>query len=115
MPPGYGGSELTRLQIPDIDSRRMVIHIRGGKGASGPRCHGSVPRLLKALRDYWRGLKRKTHGMVIPGRNPGTPPIVPSLLEPCVGMPANVLPSRAGLFRTGFIPTPCATVLQLTY
>ncbi len=29
---GVRRSELTRLQIPDIDSRRMVIHIRGGKG-----------------------------------------------------------------------------------
>jgi integrase len=29
---GVRRAELTRLQIPDIDSRRMVIHIRGGKG-----------------------------------------------------------------------------------
>jgi integrase len=28
----YGDAELTRLQIPDINRRRMVIHIRGGKG-----------------------------------------------------------------------------------
>jgi integrase len=27
-------AELARLQIPDIDSRRIVIHIRGGKGRS---------------------------------------------------------------------------------
>jgi integrase len=27
---GVRRSELSRLQIPDIDSRRMVIHIRGG-------------------------------------------------------------------------------------
>jgi integrase/recombinase XerD len=27
--------ELARLQLPDIDSRRMVIHIRGGKGCQG--------------------------------------------------------------------------------
>jgi site-specific recombinase XerD len=29
---GVRRAELSRLQIPDIDSRRMVIHIRGGKG-----------------------------------------------------------------------------------
>ena len=29
---GVRRAELTRLQIPDIDSRRMVVHIRGGKG-----------------------------------------------------------------------------------
>jgi integrase len=29
---GLRRAELAHLQIPDIDSRRMVIHIRGGKG-----------------------------------------------------------------------------------
>ncbi len=29
---GARRAELTRLQIPDVDSRRMVIHIRDGKG-----------------------------------------------------------------------------------
>jgi integrase/recombinase XerD len=36
---GARRAELARLQIPDIDSRRMVIHIRGGKRSSGPRYH----------------------------------------------------------------------------
>lgn len=29
---GVRRAELARLQIADIDSRRMIIHIRGGKG-----------------------------------------------------------------------------------
>ena len=51
---GVRRAELTRLQIPDIDSRRMVIHIRGGKGCQDRDIMLS-PILLEALRDYWRG------------------------------------------------------------
>ena len=43
---GVRRAELTRLQIPDIDSRRMVIHIRGGKGRQDRDVMLS-PRLLE--------------------------------------------------------------------
>jgi integrase len=65
------------------------------------------PTLLEALRDYWRGLKRKPTDWLFPG-GPGTPPIIPSLPGRC-GMRANVPPSGLA-FRTGFIRTRCATV-----
>jgi integrase/recombinase XerD len=29
---GARRTELTRLKVSDIDSRRMVVHIQGGKG-----------------------------------------------------------------------------------
>jgi integrase/recombinase XerD len=48
---GVRRAELTRLQIPDIDSRRMVIHIRGGKGRQDREVMLS-PTLLQALRNY---------------------------------------------------------------
>jgi integrase/recombinase XerD len=69
--------ELTRLQIPDIDSRRMVIHIRGGKGRQDRDVMLS-PTLLKALRD-WRGLKRKPTEWLFPGgsRHTANRPITP--------------------------------------
>jgi integrase/recombinase XerD len=63
---GVRRAELTRLQIPDINSRRMVIHIRGGKGRQDRDVMLS-PTLLEALREHWRGLKRKPR-LAIPRR-----------------------------------------------
>jgi integrase/recombinase XerD len=63
---GVRRAELARLQIPDIDSRRMVIHIRGGKGRQDRDVMLS-PTLLEALRDYWRGLKPKPTQWLFPG------------------------------------------------
>ncbi len=103
---GVRRAELARLQISDIDSRRMVIHIRSGKGRQDRDVMLS-PTLLEALRDYWRSLKRKPTEWLFPG-DLGTPPIVPSLPEPC-GTRVNVLPSARDC-RTGFIPTRSATV-----
>jgi len=55
---GVRRAELARLKISDIDSQRMVIHIQGGKGRQDRDVMLS-PKLLDALREYWRGLKRK--------------------------------------------------------
>ena len=41
------------MKVTDIDSRRMVIHIQGGKGRKDRDVMLS-PRLLDALREYWR-------------------------------------------------------------
>jgi site-specific recombinase XerD len=49
-------SELTRLQVSDIDSRRMVIHVRHGKGRI-PRDIALSPALLERLRIYCRRYK----------------------------------------------------------
>ena len=63
---GVRRAELTRLKVSDIDSRRMVIHIQGGKGRQDRDVMLS-PRLLHALRQYWRGLKRKPSEWLFPG------------------------------------------------
>jgi len=63
---GVRRAELARLKISDIDSRRMVIHIQGGKGRKDRDVMLS-PTLLEALREYWRGLRRKPTHWLFPG------------------------------------------------
>ena len=46
-------SELLHLRVTDIDSARMVIHVRLGKGAKDRLVPLSL-RLLQELRAYWR-------------------------------------------------------------
>jgi integrase/recombinase XerD len=59
-------AEVAHLSLNDIDSRRMVIHIRGGKGRKDRDVMLS-PALLEALRAYWRGLDRKPSHWLFPG------------------------------------------------
>jgi integrase/recombinase XerD len=75
---GVRRAELARLKITDIDSRRMIIHIQGGKGRKDRDVMLS-PRLLEALREYWRGLRPKpTHWLFPGGRShTGNHPISP--------------------------------------
>jgi integrase/recombinase XerD len=63
---GVRRAELTHLKISDIDSKRMVIHSQGGKGRKDRDVMLS-PKLLEALREHWRGLKRKPSAWLFPG------------------------------------------------
>ncbi len=63
---GARRAEVARLKITDIDSQRMVIHIQGGKGRKDRDVMLS-PKLLEALREYWRGLKHKPTNWLFPG------------------------------------------------
>jgi site-specific recombinase XerD len=49
-------SEATRLQVHDIDSRRMVLRIEQGKGLKD-RYVMLSPRLLEILRAYWKSVR----------------------------------------------------------
>lgn len=62
---GLRRAELTRLQVADIDSERMVIHVLGGKGRKDRDVMLS-PKLLDELRQYWRGLKHKPRTWLFP-------------------------------------------------
>src|SRR5262245_20640896 len=63
-------SELTHLRVSDIDSARMVIHVRHGKGGKD-RLVPLAPRLLEELRAYWRRERPPT--WLFPGDRPGQP------------------------------------------
>jgi site-specific recombinase XerD len=52
-------NELLHLRVTDIDSARMVIHVRQGKGAKDRLVPLSL-RLLEELRVYWRLCRPRT-------------------------------------------------------
>ena len=49
-------SEVARLRVEDIDSHRMVIRVRQGKGHKDRDVMLS-PRLLAVLREYWKAAR----------------------------------------------------------
>jgi site-specific recombinase XerD len=63
---GARNAELTHLKASDIDSKRMVIHIQGGKGRVDRDVMLS-PKLLEELREHWRRLPRKSSEWLFPG------------------------------------------------
>jgi integrase/recombinase XerD len=64
---GVRREELVQLQIGDIDSDRMLIRIRQGKGKKDRNVMLS-PRLLQELRDYWRSAKPKPTTYLFPSK-----------------------------------------------
>jgi integrase/recombinase XerD len=68
---GLRVSELVRLQPQDIDSSRMLIRIRLGKGQKD-RYAKLSPHLLQELRDYYR-ICRPAPPLLFPGHIPGQP------------------------------------------
>jgi integrase/recombinase XerD len=65
---GMRRTEAANLKVADIDSKRMVIHVRQGKG----RRDRDIPlssKLLEVLREYWRWMKPKTY--LFPGTRNG--------------------------------------------
>jgi len=63
---GVRRAELTHLKVSDIDSKRMVIHVQGGKGRKDRDVMLS-PKLLEVLREHWRGLQHKPSAWLFPG------------------------------------------------
>jgi site-specific recombinase XerD len=57
---GLRRAELCHLKVSDIDSERMVIHVRQGKGGRDRDVLLS-PKLLETLREYWRWMKPRTY------------------------------------------------------
>ena len=81
---GMRRAELCHLQVADIDSVRMLIHIRHGK-RNRDRDVPLSPKLLETLREYWRWMHPKIY--LFPGTRNGwraDKPITPKVLwEAC--------------------------------
>jgi site-specific recombinase XerD len=66
---GLRASEVVNLKVSDIDSERMQIRVREGKGKND-RYVMLSPTLLTVLREYY-AKKRPGHDWLFPGVNPG--------------------------------------------
>jgi site-specific recombinase XerD len=77
---GLRVSEVVALRLDDIDSRRMVIRVRHGKGRKDRYVMLST-RLLEILRDYWR--QARPFPYLFPGRTPGRPIAIRTVQEAC--------------------------------
>ena len=67
---GLRVSEVRRLRVEDIDSSRMVIRIRQGKGKKDRYACLSAG-LLELLREYWRA--ERPEGLLFPGARRNEP------------------------------------------
>ena len=77
---GLRASEAVSLKVADIDSDRMLIQVRHGKGAKD-RTVMLSPQLLKILRTYWRLARPRE--WLFPGRDETKPLDVQVLHAAC--------------------------------
>jgi site-specific recombinase XerD len=64
---GLRASEVLGLRVPDVDSGRMLLWVRHGKGQKD-RAVPLSPALLEALRAHWR--RRRPTTWLFPGQTP---------------------------------------------
>ena len=88
---GLRVSEVVALKVTDIDSQRMVIRVRQGKGAKD-RYVVLSPRLLPLLRTYWTTCHPTE--WLFPGRVPGHPLTTRQVTRIC-----HEVRQRAGLTK----------------
>ena len=67
---GLRVSEVVRLKVGDIDSARLVVHVRCAKGRKD-RLVPLSPLLLERLREHWR--RHRPADWLFPGQRPGAP------------------------------------------
>jgi integrase/recombinase XerD len=79
---GLRVSEVVALHVADIDSRRMVIRVRQGKGRKDRDVMLS-PRLLAVLREYWKATRPAEN--LFPGNVPGKPISAAAVERACRG------------------------------
>jgi integrase/recombinase XerD len=77
---GLRVAEVAGLRVEDIDSRRMTIRVRQGKGRKD-RYVMLSPRLLELLRQYWKAARPRT--WLFPGRDPERPISTYAVMKAC--------------------------------
>ncbi|SAL07024.1 phage integrase family protein [Caballeronia calidae] len=86
---GLRVSEVVHLKVTDIDSKRMVIRVRQGKGRKD-RYVMLSPRLLEVLRTYWQDAHPRE--WLFPGNIPGQP-----ISRDAVGLACQLARKRSGI------------------
>jgi integrase/recombinase XerD len=79
---GIRRAELVHLKVTDVDSQRMVIHIRQGKGRKD-RDVPLSPKLPETLREYWRCVKPRNY--LFPGQSAEAPLTTKAVWFACHG------------------------------
>jgi integrase/recombinase XerD len=77
---GLRVSEVAALRVEDIDSQRMVLRVRQGKGRKD-RYVMLSPKLLEILRAYWKAARPKT--WLFPGLDPDRPISAAAVMKAC--------------------------------
>lgn len=93
---GLRVSEATHLRIPDIDGQRQQIRVTSGKGRKERRVPVS-PRLLSALREYWR--IHHPGNYLFPGKTPHVPLSSATVQKAC-----KLAAATAGIRKVGVSP-----------
>src|SRR5438128_11206985 len=105
---GARRAEVAHLKISDIDSQRMVIHIRGGRDArTAMSCSARSYSMRCASIGAGSGTSQRT------GCFPVTDGIPPVILSPprSFGLPVRTPPNAPVWSTSTSIPIPCATAL----
>jgi integrase/recombinase XerD len=87
---GLRVSEVLALRVGDIDSQRMVVHVRNTKNRHD-RIVPLSPRMLHTLRDYWKA-RRPQGTLLFPGQCGSKP-----LSRDAVGLAIRKTARRAGI------------------
>ena len=97
---GLRNSDVRKLRIQDIDSKRMVITIRNGKGNKDRQALLSE-LALKALRTYWRLFRvhcgYKSDMVFIPTKNPKDNSLDRGMSHTAVGYVIKVATEASGI------------------
>lgn len=93
---GLRSAEVASLKVEDIDSDRMQIHVRNGKGGKD-RYVVLSPVMLQMLRDYWRKSRAKVKSSwIFPGQT-----LANSITPATVGAVYKRAKKSAGISKQG--------------